>query len=216
MEKIKQVDSNYLPQHLIMILGITSLWLFIPSTYELVINIYNLEYNIVKILIYIYINFVSVISLICWYKWLITNIHYSIWYYLDCIFSRILFCILFVLSIFNNSCIYDIILPLFIVMSYICGKMCYNYSKYNLSVFCHLFFRYLGFMWTCYILLNNFSYNYLTILTIIYWLHIIYLLYIYNNLDCNTTLECKKNKYIKESLILFIIIITCLIIKFLL
>jgi len=215
MEKIKKVDSNYLPQYLIMILGITSLWLFIPSTYGLV-NIYNLEYNIVKILIYIYINFVSVISLIFWYKWMTTNIHYSIWYYLDRICSSILFCILFVFSIFSNNCIFDVILAFLIVVSYICGKTCYNHSKYYLSAFCHLIFRYLGFIWTCYILFNNFNYNYLIILTIIYWLHITYLLYIYNNLDCNTSLECKKNKYIKECLILFIIIITCLIIKFLL
>lgn len=225
MKQIKTDTQKNLTNTQIMILGITSLWLIIPSIYGLFLNINNVKQNIntyniiyiINIVICVYISIVSIVSTIYWYKWLTTNEHYNIYYYLDCILASILFICLIVLSCVNYNnvpTIYKILLPLVICICFGLNKYYYSKKIYKYSFICHSFFRYLGYLWTHSILLDNHtSLIHILILSIIYWGHILFI-YLCNNLDCNTTLECKKNKYIKECLILFIIIIICLIIQF--
>ena len=75
-ETNKKDGQKNLTNTQIMILGITSLWLIIPSIYGLFLNINNVNQNIntyniiyiINIVICVYISIVSIVSTIYWYK----------------------------------------------------------------------------------------------------------------------------------------------------
>ena len=147
------------------ILGITSLWLFIPF-------FYNTLYS--NIIIYKLILFIATtISTIFWGYFS----YYSLIHKLDNLFATILFIILFCFSYKK----------LYLLLSLICGVfyLLSNYfffkNNYFNFIICHLIFRYIGFWWTMIILSNCIiTFKIYIFYSLCYILHICYLFQKFN------------------------------------
>lgn len=138
------------------ILGLTSLWLFIPFFYNIVYS--NLIY--IKFLLFI----TTSVSTIFWGFYSLNSLFHK----LDNIFASGLF-ILLILS--NNF----FILPISCFIFY--GLSCYFYKKNkNYGLICHLIFRFIGFWWTMLIFSNlNIDFNIFIFYSLFYCFHIFYM-----------------------------------------
>lgn len=147
------------------ILGITSLWLLIPSTLYLIQNIEKLQ--LFSIILFLYIQSITFISTLTYYYFE----RYTLLIKIDRLLAIGLFLTLML-------CQPEIkILPIMIFLFYIISCITEINNVNNLCVLiCHLIFRFLGFWWVYIVLLQK-NDNILTeiiILSTIYWLYIIY------------------------------------------
>ena len=183
------------------LIGITSLWLLIPFIYGILHLIEEKkeneekEYNIIFILLILWIGLCCIISTLLGLHKLNSWIHI-----LDIKCAEILFiilCIFFGLEI-NNEINHNnidikikILFPLLVVIFYIGSVFFYNKNYNNLSTLSHLTFRFIGFWW-CFtaVYSNILNYKIILIFSLAYFSHILLELdYIYKlyNFEHNFT-----------------------------
>ena len=198
------------------ILGITSLWLIIPFIYGIVHIIEKKQFNILFIILILWIGICCIISTLLGLNKLGSFIHK-----LDITCARLLFiilCIYFGLDINNKinkiNIKIKIIFPLFVTLFYLGSVFLSSKNYTSLGTLSHIMFRFIGFWW-CFIAVysNIIDYKILLILSIGYFSHILLELdYIYklHNFEYNFRYKYKKN-YIKACIKTILFILTCLL-----
>ena len=155
------------------ILGITSLWLIIPFIYGILHIIEKKNFNIIFILLTLWIGLCCIISTLLGLNKLGSIIHI-----IDIKCAEILFiilCVYFGLDIGNKIDIkMKIIFPLLVVLFYVSSVFFYNKKYNNLSTLSHLTFRFIGFWWCFFAVYSNIiDWETILILSIAYYIHIL-------------------------------------------
>ena len=188
------------------IIGVTSLWLLYP----LLIYVLNYKNNILLFIAFIWISMTCIVSYLMWQNYDKNSFLYN----LDIYFARGTFILLLYITLTvkynncNSNTLIKLLFPLGVCSFYILTTILYNYKNYELSVWSHLIFRFIGLWWT-YISLNSVPcLNRLIIVSLIYWMHIFYykkIIYSYLNY-----LIQESNEYTLISKELLTIIFGCI------
>jgi len=183
------------------ILGVTSLWLLYP----LFIYLLNYKNNILLSIAFLWIFTTCIISYLMWQKY----DKNSLLYILDIYFARGAFIILLYITFIinynktNDNIILTLLFPVGVSSFYILTSILYDNKNYELSVWLHLMFRFIGFWWG-YISFNPAPcLNRVVIISLIYWMHIFYYKKIvYNYLDYFIQEDYEYTLITKELLII--------------
>lgn len=190
--------------HNINIIGVTSLWLLFPLCFYILYYIKSKNNVAITTIAAVWIFITCMVSYFMW-KDYVPN---STFHTFDIYFARGTFMFLMYLTFFVNkhriSTRNKLLFPLGVCGFYILGCILQSYEKYDLSVWSHLMFRFIGFWWT-YIQLNPVvSLNTLVITSLMYWIHILYYKY-----AVYTYYILEDNEYITSTKELLVIIVLC-------
>tara|TARA_B100000035_G_scaffold315467_1_gene336612 strand:+ start:3271 stop:3921 length:651 start_codon:yes stop_codon:yes gene_type:complete len=201
---------NKSPSDVALVLGVETLWLIIPIVYGINLTIKSKKRNyyiLILIIATILANNLSVLH------WRYNSRKESLLHKIDVLFARILFITLLLLGINKKQhWLYSISLlyAFFVSLFYFISEYFFKIKKYDLAMFNHLTFRFIGFWWvhTTFAAYNNikfydyFNKKYHFLWSFSYYLHCLLL-----------TIYSKNNKINKKiydlccfTLILWIII----------
>jgi hypothetical protein len=168
INNFNNIITNYNIQHRRYILGITSTWLLLPVS---ICYYYYTCYNYIEKFI-INWSFISCIVSTCCYPILDYNFKVI---YIDRLCAGILFFLLnYITFIYNSSIQHNLLLfPINIIFFYTMSRYLTIYTNYYIfATISHLCFRYVGYIWLYYTLLDLNYFNFL-LQSFIYWFHII-------------------------------------------
>ena len=168
INNLNNIRNNYNIQHMRYILGITSIWLLLPIS----ISLYNYSsYNFIEKLLIKFSIIGCIISTSCYP---LLNYNFKI-IYIDRLCAIIIFLLLnYITFIYNTVIQYNLLLfPINIIFFFTISRyLTLNTKFYIISTISHLCFRYIGYAWIYYILLDLNTFNIL-LQSCIYWIHII-------------------------------------------